>query len=67
MTRKELIESDEFWKETIDNLLHGYSAIKISKKKFIKRIIELKNEILKNNNHGNTQRKNKRIIQKGYL
>ena len=62
MTRKELIESDEFWKETIDNLLHGYSAIKISKKKFIKRIIKLKNEILENYNHGNTKKKDNKSL-----
>lgn len=47
MTRRELIISDKFWEETIDNLLFNHLMGEISKKKFIKKIVELKNEIIK--------------------
>ena len=48
ITRKKLIESDEFWEETVDALLNGLLLYGMSKKQVIKLILKYKNEILKN-------------------
>lgn len=49
MTRKELIESNTYWKETIEILLyHKNFKGKNRRKDLIDKIIEMKNELIEN-------------------
>ena len=45
--RAELIKSDEFWEEIIDNHLWAYKKGKTTKKAIIKDVLKNKNELLK--------------------
>lgn len=56
ITQKELIESDEYWEEAIDNLLYNYRYQNISVKRFKKMIIELKNELINHTQQGFSER-----------
>lgn len=44
MTRAELIKSNEYWQETIENLLYSYDRMEISTNHFKEEILRIRDE-----------------------